>query len=111
MSYCTKYGQSLSQSAGQILRKNVELCDSFHGFQILHSCAGGVGSGLTSLLLEDMKWKFPGSSIVTASVFPAEAAGHIGNLIFPKTSKPNERSCGILLEKKLQIPLWPPFFF
>lgn len=40
------------------------------GFQLLHSIAGGTGSGLGSYLLEQMNDRFPKKIIQTYSVFP-----------------------------------------
>jgi tubulin gamma len=40
------------------------------GFMLLHSIAGGTGSGLGSYLLERMNDRFPKKLIQTYSVFP-----------------------------------------
>src|SRR6195952_5592069 len=40
------------------------------GFMLLHSIAGGTGSGLGSFLLERMNDRFPKKIIQTYSVFP-----------------------------------------
>lgn len=44
--------------------------DSLEGFMLLHSIAGGTGSGLGSYLLERMNDRFPKKIIQTYSVFP-----------------------------------------
>lgn len=44
--------------------------DSLEGFQLLHSIAGGTGSGLGSFLLERLNDRFPKKLIQTYSVFP-----------------------------------------
>lgn len=46
-----------------------ELADS-QGFSLLHSIAGGTGSGLGSFLLERLSDRFPKKLIQTYSVFP-----------------------------------------
>lgn len=44
--------------------------DSLEGFVVLHSIAGGTGSGLGSFLLERLNEKYPKKIISTYSVFP-----------------------------------------
>lgn len=44
--------------------------DSLEGFMMLHSIAGGTGSGLGSFLLERLNDRFPKKLIQTYSVFP-----------------------------------------
>lgn len=47
----------------------------FQGFMLLHSIAGGTGSGLGSYLLERMNDRFPKKLIQTYSVFPDSQGG------------------------------------
>ena len=42
------------------------------GFMLLHSIAGGTGSGLGSFLLERLNDRFPKKLIQTYSIFPAK---------------------------------------
>jgi tubulin gamma len=44
--------------------------DSLEGFMMLHSIAGGTGSGLGSYLLEALNDRYPKKLIQTYSVFP-----------------------------------------
>ena len=44
--------------------------ESLEGFMLLHSIAGGTGSGLGSCLLEKLSEKYPKKIISTYSVFP-----------------------------------------
>src|ERR1700754_1852697 len=44
--------------------------DGYQGFMMLHSIAGGTGSGLGSFLLERLNDRFPKKLIQTYSVFP-----------------------------------------
>src|SRR5260221_7206025 len=46
------------------------LTDQFQGFMVMHSIAGGTGSGLGSFLLERLNDRFPKKLIQTYSVFP-----------------------------------------
>lgn len=54
-----------------IIDKELESTDNFEGFQLLHSVAGGTGSGLGSSLLEVLQEKYPKSFLTTYSVFPS----------------------------------------
>ncbi|OMJ86875.1 hypothetical protein SteCoe_11509 [Stentor coeruleus] len=42
-----------------LIRKEAEKCSSLQGFQIMHSLAGGCGSGLGTLILSKLKEEFP----------------------------------------------------
>lgn len=46
------------------------LSSRIQGFQLIHSIAGGTGSGLGSFLLERLKEHFPKKLVQTYSVFP-----------------------------------------
>ncbi|KAF9978881.1 gamma-tubulin [Actinomortierella ambigua] len=69
---------SLGYSAGEreaeeILEKldrEADGSDSLEGFMLLHSIAGGTGSGLGSFLLESLNDRYPKKLIQTYSVFP-----------------------------------------
>ena len=49
----------------------------FQGFMLMHSIAGGTGSGLGSFLLERLNDKFPKKLIQTYSVFPNAQEGDV----------------------------------
>ncbi|KDQ09899.1 hypothetical protein BOTBODRAFT_36712 [Botryobasidium botryosum FD-172 SS1] len=55
----------------EVLRHQVEGCDSFQGYQILHSLGGGTGAGLGSLLLAKLREETPDCMVSTFSVFPS----------------------------------------
>lgn len=48
---CEDYteGAELVESILDVLRQQVEQCESFQGFQIIHSLGGGTGSGVQFL--------------------------------------------------------------
>jgi hypothetical protein len=55
----------------QILRSLPNFADRYgQGFMLLHSIAGGTGSGLGSFMLERLNDRFPKKLIQTYSVFP-----------------------------------------
>lgn len=53
-----------------MIDREAEGSDSLEGFVLIHSIAGGTGSGLGSYLLEKLNDKFPKQIISTYSVFP-----------------------------------------
>lgn len=54
-----------------IIDKELESTDNLEGFQLMHSVAGGTGSGLGSNLLEILQERYPKSFLTTYSVFPS----------------------------------------
>jgi hypothetical protein len=51
--------------------------DILQGFMLMHSIAGGTGSGLGSFLLERLNDKFPKKLVQTYSVFPNAQEGDV----------------------------------
>ncbi|KAG8956632.1 gamma-tubulin [Tulasnella sp. 424] len=58
----------------EMVDREAEGSDSLEGFMLMHSIAGGTGSGLGSFLLERLNDKFPKKLIQTYSVFPNNTA-------------------------------------
>ncbi|KAI8033014.1 hypothetical protein M5D96_014233 [Drosophila gunungcola] len=52
-------------------RREVESVDSLQGFQLLHSIAGGTGSGLTSLIMEALVEKYPDNLLCNFVAIPS----------------------------------------
>jgi len=67
-------GAELIETALDCVRKNVEACELFQGFQLSHSLGGGSGSGLGTLLLTKLKEEYPDRMISTFSVFPSKVS-------------------------------------
>lgn len=57
-----------------ILEREAENSDSLEAFMLMHSVAGGTGSGLGSVLLEQVRDRFPKTIVQTVSVFPSSGA-------------------------------------
>jgi len=55
-----------------IINRESDNSDSLEGFVMLHSVAGGTGSGMGSFILEQLHDRFPKKLIQTYSVFPAK---------------------------------------
>ncbi|KAF5359340.1 hypothetical protein D9756_003015 [Leucocoprinus leucothites] len=64
-------GAELVDSILDVVRKQVEPCDSLQGFQLLHSLGGGTGSGLGSLLLSKLREEYPDRMLATFSILPS----------------------------------------
>jgi len=64
-------GAHLIESAMDVIRKEVENCDCFQGFQICHSLGGGTGSGMGSLVLLKLRDIYPDRIMATFSVYPS----------------------------------------
>ena len=54
----------------EALRKEVERSDFFLGMVLVHSLAGGTGSGLGSRLVEEYRDTFGKSYLMSASIWP-----------------------------------------
>ncbi|KAJ2978585.1 hypothetical protein NUW58_g7451 [Xylaria curta] len=63
-------GEAVHEEIMEMIDREADGSDSLEGFMLLHSIAGGTGSGLGSFLLERMNDRFPKKIIQTYSVFP-----------------------------------------
>ncbi|GMK58099.1 hypothetical protein CspeluHIS016_0501310 [Cutaneotrichosporon spelunceum] len=63
-------GERVYDELIEMIDREADGSDSLEGFMLLHSIAGGTGSGLGSFLLERLNDRFPKKLIQTYSVFP-----------------------------------------
>jgi tubulin gamma len=63
-------GDQVQEEIFDMIDREADGSDSLEGFMLLHSIAGGTGSGLGSYILERMNDRFPKKLIQTYSVFP-----------------------------------------
>ena len=63
-------GEQVHEEVIDMIDREADGSDSLEGFMLLHSIAGGTGSGLGSFLLERLNDRFPKKLIQTYSVFP-----------------------------------------
>ena len=68
-------GDAVQEEIFDMIDREVDGSDSLEGFMLLHSIAGGTGSGLGSYLLERMNDRYPKKLIQTYSVFPDTSGG------------------------------------
>ncbi|KAL4508152.1 hypothetical protein ABPG72_021525 [Tetrahymena utriculariae] len=66
-----------------MIDREADTSDSFEAFLLIHSIAGGTGSGVGSYLLEKLNDRFPKKIIKTYSVFPS---GHTDGVVHPYNS-------------------------
>ena len=66
--YCE--AESVQEELFDMLDREAEGSDSLEGFTLLHSIAGGTGSGMGSYLIEHINDRFPRKLVQTYSVFP-----------------------------------------
>lgn len=62
-------GDELIGEIESAIRKEVEKCEKFSGFQVLHSIGGGTGGGLGTLVIEKLKEFYCSNQVDTFSVF------------------------------------------
>lgn len=65
-------GEKYHEEIMEKLDREADNSDSLEGFMLLHSIAGGTGSGLGSNLLEKLNDRYPKKLIQTYSVFPSD---------------------------------------
>jgi tubulin gamma len=63
-------GEGVQEDIMDMIDREADGSDSLEGFMLLHSIAGGTGSGLGSFMLERLNDRFPKKLIQTYSVFP-----------------------------------------
>ena len=79
-------GERNAEEILDIIDREAEGSDSLEGFSMLHSIAGGTGSGLGSFLLERLNDRYPKKLIQTYSVFPTAHKGTSDVVVQPYNS-------------------------
>eukprot|EP01039_Chlorochromonas_danica_P000663 gene663-718_t len=64
-------GSEMIDSIMEVIRREVEKCDTLQGFQLIHSLGGGTGSGLGTLILSKLRDEYPGVVLASHVVFPS----------------------------------------
>ncbi|QRV89600.1 Tubulin/FtsZ family, GTPase domain [Ceratobasidium sp. AG-Ba] len=70
-------GERCYEDVMEMIDREAEGSDSLEGFMVMHSIAGGTGSGMGSFLLERLNDKFPKKLLQTYSVFPNHVDGDV----------------------------------
>ncbi|KAL6122363.1 hypothetical protein NUSPORA_00604 [Nucleospora cyclopteri] len=58
------------ESLLETIARNAEACDSLESFQVIHSTAGGTGSGFSSFLAEELIDAYPKKIFTSFSILP-----------------------------------------
>jgi len=69
--------ETLAEDIFEMIDREADNSDSLEGFVLIHSIAGGTGSGLGSYLLERLNDRYPKKLIQTYSVFPNQNDGDV----------------------------------
>lgn len=64
-------GSEIIEEVMEGIRKQAEKCDCMEGFQLTHSLGGGTGSGLGSLVMQNLKGEFSDKMLTAYSVVPS----------------------------------------
>ncbi|XP_006832430.1 PREDICTED: tubulin delta chain isoform X2 [Chrysochloris asiatica] len=64
------HGPKHEESIMNLIRKEVEKCDSLHGFSIIMSMAGGTGSGLGAFITQNLQDQYPNALKMNQVIWP-----------------------------------------
>lgn len=70
-------GSEIIDEVMEGIRKQAEKCDVMEAFQLTHSIGGGTGSGLGSLILQQIKTEFPDKLMSCYSVVPSKSVSNV----------------------------------
>lgn len=70
-------GAELCEDVLEIVRREVENCDCFQGFQLTHSLGGGTGSGFGTLLTSKAREEYPDRIVASFSVVPSPKVSEV----------------------------------
>eukprot|EP00760_Papus_ankaliazontas_P038721 PhM_4_TR9260/c0_g1_i2/m.75849/K07375/TUBB; tubulin beta len=68
---CYGNGKDLHEQVMDVVRGQVEACDSPESFQLIFSLSGGTGSGMGSLLLGKLRERYPNCCFMATIVLPS----------------------------------------
>lgn len=60
------------ESIMESIREEAEACESISGFHLFHSLGGGTGSGLASMIMNELRDEYPDQITSTFSVLPSQ---------------------------------------
>lgn len=70
-------GQELMENTMDRIRRETEQCDAMQGFQLFHSIGGGTGSGLGTLILNNVRDHYVDRITTSYSVFPSAKVSQV----------------------------------
>lgn len=102
-------GEKVQEEVFDMIDREAEGSDSLEGFMLLHSIAGGTGSGMGSFLLERMNDRFPKKIIQTYSVFPDTSSADV--VVNPYNSLLSMRRLTQNADSVVRISMNATFYF
>ena len=99
---------ALRDGIEEALRREAERCDRLEGFHLLHSCAGGTGSGLGSYLTPMVRDIFPAKAVANTVVLPYDTGEVIVqnyNALLTLAALQQDSDAVLLLENQLALSL------
>jgi tubulin beta len=70
-------GAELLEEALDGIRREVEMCESIQGFQMIHAVGGGTGGGFGALLMDNVRQDYPDRTICSWSVMPSSKVSDV----------------------------------
>lgn len=70
-------GSEIIDEVMEGVRKQAEKCDVMEAFQVTHSIGGGTGSGLGSLIMNELKSEFPDKMLNCYTVVPSKSVSDV----------------------------------
>eukprot|EP00992_Anisonema_acinus_P007618 TRINITY_DN3518_c0_g1_i1.p2 TRINITY_DN3518_c0_g1~~TRINITY_DN3518_c0_g1_i1.p2 ORF type:complete len:478 (+),score=191.79 TRINITY_DN3518_c0_g1_i1:53-1435(+) len=74
-------GEKFSEDIVDMIDREADGSDSLEGFVLIHSIAGGTGSGMGSFLLEKLNDRYPKKLVQTYSVFPNQSQQEASDVV------------------------------
>lgn len=70
-------GAEICENVLDVIRREVERCDCFQGFQFTHSLGGGTGSGFGTLLTSKVREEYADRMVTSFSVVPSPKVSEV----------------------------------
>ena len=97
-------GRELRDDIFEGVRREAEGCDSLQGFYIFRSLGGGTGSGLGSLLIQELQKEFGGKDKIDFSIAPSpvlnSSVTEPYNVVHSMYMNPEDHDLSVLMDNK-----------
>lgn len=97
-------GLQVIENVSDQIRKITDNCSGLSGFLLFHSFGGGTGSGLTSLIMDELTQSYPKKSRLQFSIYPAPqistAVVEPYNAVLTTHMTMNESDCAFMVDNE-----------
>ena len=97
-------GRKILPALMEEIRSTAEVCDNLTGFNLVHSFAGGTGSGLTTLLAECLHEEYFKKFRFSTSIYPSRVYSHSTvdpyNTLLAMKATIEPLDCSIIMDNK-----------